>query len=121
MEGYAGAAAQGRRTLRARVYTLLDGEGRTRGSAAIRTVMVSVIVVNAAVIVLTTVKSLSTIYGGLFDAIADAALMIFAVDYAARIWTAPEGESTSGHSTWSARVAYVTSALGIVDLVAVLP
>ncbi len=110
-----------RRTWRARVYPLLDGEGRTPGCAAVRAVMVTAIVLNAVAIVLTTVRSLSTAYGGLFDAIDDTAAALFALDYAARIWTAPEGESKSAGAPWSARLAYVGSALGIVDLLAVLP
>ena len=83
--------------------------------------MVTAIVLNAVAIVLTTARSLSTAYGGLFDAIDETAAVLFALDYAARIWTAPEGESESGRGPWSARFAYVSSALGVVDLLAVLP
>jgi voltage-gated potassium channel len=115
--------------LRARVYALLDGEGRTRGSAAIRAAMVTAIVLNAIAIVLTTVKSLHAVYGGVFDAIDDAAVILFALDYAARLWTAPEGEAAIAvdgavavrRSPWSARLAYIGSALGIIDFVALLP
>ena len=121
MEAPAGGVARGRGTWRARVHALLDGEGRTPGSAAVRVVMVSAIVLNATAIVLTTVKSLSAVYGGVFDAIDDTAAALFALDYAARIWTAPEGESATPLNPWSARLAYVCSALGVVDLLAVLP
>ena len=75
MEAPAGGVARGRGTWRARVHALLDGEGRTPGSAAVRVVMVSAIVLNAAAIVLTTVKSLSAVYGGLFDAIDEDLLI----------------------------------------------
>jgi len=129
MEAPAGVLPHGRRTLRARVYALLDGEGRTRGSAAIRAAMVTAIVLNAIAIVLTTVKSLHAVYGGVFDAIDDAAVILFALDYAARLWTAPEGEAAIAvdgavavrRSPWSARLAYIGSALGIIDFVALLP
>lgn len=121
MESPAGAPAQGRRTWRSRVYPLLDGEGRTPGSAVVRAIMVTAIVVNAAAIVLGTVRSLSTSFGDLFAAFADAALVLFALDYAARIWAAPEDESTAARGPWSARLAYVLSPLGIIDLVALLP
>jgi voltage-gated potassium channel len=121
MDAPAGILPQGRRTLRSRVYALLDGEGRTPGSAAVRAVMVTAIILNAAAIVLTTVRSLSTRYGGLFDAIGDTVLVLFALDYGARIWVAPEGESTPARGAWSTRLAYIGSALGIVDLVAMLP
>jgi voltage-gated potassium channel len=107
--------------LRWRVYSLLDGETRTRGAAAVRMVMVAAIVVNAAAIVLTTVKSLHASWGNLFDAMDETAVVLFALDYGARIWTAPEGDSASGRAPWALRLAYIGSALGIVDLVAMLP
>ncbi len=78
MEAPAGDPAQGRGTWRSRVYPLLDGEGRTPGSAVVRAVMVTAIVLNALAIVLATVKSLATAYGGLFAAVDDAAMVLFA-------------------------------------------
>ena len=94
---------------------------RTRGAAAMRLVMVAAIVLNAAAIVLTTVKSLHSAYGGWFDAMDDVAVLLFALDYGARIWTAPEDDPAIVRTPWSARLAYMGSALGIVDLVAMLP
>ncbi|MEP6657227.1 MAG: cyclic nucleotide-gated ion channel [Betaproteobacteria bacterium] len=117
----AGDLAQGHRTWRYRVYTMLDGEGRTPGSAVVRTVMVIAIVLNAAAVVLATVKSLSTSYHGLFAAIDNATLVLFALDYMARIWAAPEDESMASRTPWSARRAYLLSPLGVIDLVALLP
>jgi voltage-gated potassium channel len=83
--------------------------------------MVTAIVLNAAAIVLGTVKSYSMAYSGLFAAIVNAALVLFALDYAARIWAAPEAESTASQGPWSSRLAYLLSPLGIIDLVAFLP
>jgi len=83
--------------------------------------MVTAIVLNAAAIVLATVKSLSTAHSSLYAVIANAALVLFALDYAARIWAAPEDESTAAQGPWSARLAYLLSPLGIIDLVALLP
>jgi len=51
----------------------------------------------------------------------DAAVIVFALDYGVRIWTAPEGDLAQLRGPWSARLAYIASALGIVDLVALLP
>jgi voltage-gated potassium channel len=47
--------------------------------------------------------------------------VLFALDYAARIWTAPEDETMAKRGAWSARFAYLVSPLGIIDLVALLP
>ena len=103
------------------MHSLIDGEARTRSAAAVRAVMIAAIIVNAAAIVLTTVKSLHASYGSLFDAMDNTVVVLFALDYGARIWTAPEGDQANVRSPWAARLAYMGSALGIVDLVAALP
>jgi voltage-gated potassium channel len=103
------------------VHSLIDSEARTRSAAAVRMVMIAAIVVNAAAIVLTTVKSLHAAYGSVFDAMDDTAVVLFALDYGVRIWTAPEGEPGGLRGPWAARLAYIGSALGIVDLIAMLP
>jgi voltage-gated potassium channel len=46
-------------------------------------------------------------------------LLIFTVEYAVRLWTAPE--QASGSSAMSARADYATSFLGVIDLVVILP
>ena len=120
-EAPAGALPRDRRTLRSLAYTLLDGETRTRSAGAVRLVMIAAIVVNAAAIVLTTVKSLHAAYGPLFDAMDDAAVVLFTLDYGVRIWTVPEADPRGIRSPWAGRLAYLGSALGIVDLVAMLP
>ena len=83
--------------------------------------MVAAIFVNAAAVVLATVKSLSTSYRDLFAAIDNAILVLFALDYIARIWAAPEDKSEDSRGPWSARLAYLLSPLGVIDLVALLP
>ena len=121
MEGPASSPAPGRMTWRSRVHVLLDGEGRPPGSMAVRATIVAAIVLNATAAVLATVHSLEDAWGGLFDAVGHAALVVFALDYAARIWTAPEDASRLSRTRWSARLAYVLSPLGIIDLFALLP
>ena len=83
--------------------------------------MVVAIVLNAAGIVLMTVKSMSATHPALFAAIDEGAMALFALDYAARIWTAPEGEAATLRSAWSMRLAYLRSPEGVIDLVALLP
>jgi len=55
----------------------------------------------------------------LAQALGLLALLIFTVEYAVRLWTAPE--QASGSSAMSARFDYVTSFLGVIDLVVILP
>jgi voltage-gated potassium channel len=100
---------------------LLKGGATAPGSAAVRAIMVAAIVVNVADVVLATVQSLATAYHLLFVALDDMVLALFALDYAARVWTAPEEAAAAARTPWSARLAYVRSPLGLVDLAALLP
>ncbi|MEO5702043.1 MAG: cyclic nucleotide-gated ion channel [Casimicrobiaceae bacterium] len=83
--------------------------------------MVVAITLNAAATILATVKTFAAAHGGLLDATTTVTLLLFALDYAARIWTAPEDELAAGKSPWRARFEYLRSPLGIIDLIAVLP
>jgi voltage-gated potassium channel len=121
MQARGSELVQGRATWRAHAYRLLDGQGRWPGSGTVRAIMVAAIVLNTVDVVLATVKSLSTTFDGLLVAVDHVALALFALDYAARIWSAPEDEAMASRTPWSARFAYLRSPLGIIDLLAWLP
>jgi len=96
------------RPLRVRVDDLLDGEG-SPGARRIATGLYSIILLSAATI---TVQSLPDLPPGtrqLLGAVEAVLLVIFTVEYALRLWSAPN------------RIGYALSFWGIVDLLAILP
>ena len=48
-------------------------------------------------------------------------MAVMAVEYALRLWAAPEREAIGTREPWRARLHYATSFVGLVDLFAVLP
>jgi voltage-gated potassium channel len=60
-------------------------------------------------------------YGILFAAIEVVAVAVFTIEYALRLWVAPEREPGATAHPWLARRAYARSAFGLIDLVAILP
>src|SRR5262249_10109546 len=60
-------------------------------------------------------------YGRIFDAIEFVSLVVFTVEYALRLWVAPEHERQRHSSDHRARIAYALSGAGIIDLLSVLP
>jgi voltage-gated potassium channel len=94
---------------------------RSMARAAVKVVLLAAVVASAAAVVLETVESVAERYPVLFIAIEIVAVGIFSVEYALRLWTAPEGNLGRGTTAWRARFRYAVSAFGVIDLLAILP
>jgi voltage-gated potassium channel len=107
--------------LRDRLYELLehDHHGRSASSSFVR-LIVLVIVLDVAAMVLASVPELDARYGAVFTAIKLGAIAVYALEYAARLWTVA-GHTLGKSSALSDRLGYVVSSLGIIDLLAFLP
>jgi voltage-gated potassium channel len=82
---------------------------------------VTLIVVNLTAVALESMPSLAARYGPWFDAIEYVSLIVFTVEYCLRLWVAVEHAPHRHLPARTARVKYILSAPGIVDLCAVLP
>jgi len=108
--------------LRHRLYGLLehgpigDRAGRITGQ-----LLVALIVVNLAAVVLESVPAYEARYGALFLAIEIFSLVVFTVEYVLRVWVAVEHAPYRHLKGGAARLQFIASPLGIVDLLAVLP
>ena len=107
--------------LRDRLYELLEHDplAYSVGSRFIQLV-ISVIVLDVVAMILASVPELDARYGTLFSAIKILAVIVFALEYAARLWTVA-GHTPRKGSALSDRLGYAFSALGIIDLMAFLP
>ncbi len=83
--------------------------------------IVVLIIANLASMTLESVPALQAQYGALFAAIELISLVVFTAEYGLRVWVAVEHTPVRHLSARRARWNYVTSPLGIVDLLAVLP
>jgi voltage-gated potassium channel len=107
--------------LRDRLYELLehDHPPDTIGSRFVR-LIVALIVVDVLAAILASVPELDAGFGRLFTTIAIVAVVAFALEYAARVWSVA-GHSLRHVSPTRARLEYTVSSLGIIDLLAFLP
>lgn len=118
-------------TLRRRVFSLLDPQGRQRawgiglrqqkGSLLVEAVLVSVILVNSLALVLWTVPHLEENYASWFHFIEYCTVGIFLLEYALRFWTAPEAAYGSEKPDWVQRWRYLGSGNALVDAAALVP
>jgi voltage-gated potassium channel len=103
--------------LRRRTHEILE-QGPFGGATgrAVNQLLVAMIVVNLTATTLQSVPALDARYGTVFKIIEWLSLILFTVEYLLRVWIAADyGEEAR------ARLKYVLSPIGIVDLLAIAP
>jgi voltage-gated potassium channel len=107
---------------RRRAYEVL--EHGSVGDRAVRLtsgLIIVLILVNVLAVVLESVPRYEAALGELFAAIELLSLVVFTLEYALRIWAAPEHAAYRDLKPQSARLRYAMSTNGLIDLVSVLP
>jgi len=82
-------------------------------------VIMSLIVINIAAVILSTVDSLATNYAGAFRAIEVVSVAVFAAEYALRLWSCTENPDYS--SPILGQIRYALRPFLIIDFLAILP
>jgi voltage-gated potassium channel len=107
--------------LRDRLYELLEHDHLpySVGSRFVRLIIV-IIIIDVLAMVLASVPEFDGRFAVLFTVVKVAAVMVFALEYAARFWSVV-GHSPRKLSPLQDRLGYAFSSLGIIDLLAFLP
>jgi voltage-gated potassium channel len=107
--------------LRDRLYELLEHDHLpySVGSRFVR-LIVAIIVLDVLAMIFASEPEIDARFGALFTAIEVAAVLAFGLEYFARIWTIV-GHSIRDLTPTQARLGYVFSTLGIIDLLSFLP
>jgi voltage-gated potassium channel len=107
--------------LRDRLYELLEHDHLpySVGSRFVR-LIVSIIVIDVLAMILASVPEFDARFGALFTVVKVSAVVVFALEYAARLWSVA-GHSPRKLSPAQDRIEYALSSLGIIDLMAFLP
>jgi voltage-gated potassium channel len=108
--------------LRRRLYEILEhGAIGNRTGLIVGRLIVVLIVTNLVTMTLDSVPALQAQYGPLFIAIELLSLVVFTIEYGLRVWVAAEHAPHRHASERKARWEFVSSPLGVIDLLAVLP
>ena len=109
-------------TWRAHLYDVLEA-GRThpRIHAAVRAFLILVVTTTVVAVILETVPSCADQTRVLLTLIERVAVTIMTLDYALRLWVAPQGNPAAKNGSREARINYAVSSWGILDLAAILP
>jgi voltage-gated potassium channel len=116
-----GRRSRGDPNLRDRLYELLEHDHLpySVGSRFVR-MIVGIIIIDVLAMILASVPEFDARFGKLFTVIKVGAVLVFALEYLARLWSVV-GHSPRELSPWRERVEYALSSLGIIDLLAFLP
>jgi len=107
--------------LRDRLYELLEHDHPPLSvTSRFARLIIAIIAVDVVAMILASVPEIDATFGRLFTAIQIAAVGAFALEYFARLWTIA-GHSMPGLTPTQARLGYVFSSLGIIDLLSFLP
>jgi voltage-gated potassium channel len=107
--------------LRDRLYELLEHDQLpySVGSRFVR-LIVSIVIIDVLAMILASVPEFDARFGILFTVVKVGAAVVFALEYAARLWSVV-GHSPRSVSPSRDRIEYALSSLGIIDLLAFLP
>ncbi|MFY9629419.1 MAG: cyclic nucleotide-gated ion channel [Methylocystis sp.] len=109
-------------TLRRRLCLLLDGgAGDDRLTWLIHGALICLVALSVGAVILESVPRYAQIYGPVFQAIEFFAVGAFKLEYALRIWTAPEHTLYSRLTPLGSRWAFIHSGSAVIDLFAILP
>ena len=78
------------------------------------------IILNVIVLILESYKAIRTEFGGFLEYFEIVSVIIFSIEYLLRVWTSELNEKYTGQS-FSKRVKFIFSTLGLIDLIAILP
>jgi voltage-gated potassium channel len=114
--------ARSAKELRIRLHEILDhGVVGDRTGRMVGQFIVALIVVNLVAVTLESVPDLAARYGRWFEAIELVSLILFTIEYGLRVWVAADYPPHRHLSPRKARWKFITSGLGIIDLMAILP
>ena len=107
---------------RHRAYEILEhGPVGDRSMRVASRLLILLVLVNVVAVVLESVPRYEAAYEGVFTAIEIVSIIVFTLEYALRIWVAAEHTPYRQMTATRARLRYILSTDGLIDLVSILP
>lgn len=108
------------RTLRQKVFSILnDDEYSGEMHSVVDTALVGLICVSVLMVILESVEAVESAYSVYFHALDLFSVAVFSLEYALRLYSSAENNAGEGPIT--NRFHFMTSASGMIDLLAILP
>jgi voltage-gated potassium channel len=110
------------KVLRQRAFQILEhGRRREPASRLIDWILILLVVGNVAAAVAQTVPHVAAEHGAGLQLFDRACVFVFAIEYVARVWTAPEHPLLRQYAPLAARLRFAATPLMLIDALALLP
>jgi voltage-gated potassium channel len=108
--------------LRRRAFQILEhGRRREPASRTIDWIVISLVLANVAATAVQTVPSIAPEHAAMLQLFDRFCVAVFAVEYLARLWTAPEHPLLGDYPEHTARFRFALSPLMVIDALAIAP
>lgn len=107
--------------LRRRVYEILDNSPDQPAGRLLSQLLIGLIIANVVAIILHSVSSIGTRFGKWFELFEWLSILVFTIEYSARVWSAVESRDGRFGATVKGRLRYMATPLLLIDLLAILP
>ena len=107
--------------VRRRVHFILDGGSSDWPSVLVHRGLVALVLVSVTAVVLESVATIAARHSTLFQVVEYFVAALFTIEYALRLWSAPEHTPYKGMKPWAARLAFARTGPAIIDLLAIAP
>lgn len=104
--------------LRAWLYRVLMGAGRDGWARYVNAGLMMLILANVVAVIVGSVEAVDARWGPWLDAFELVSVVIFSVEYIARMWVCVESPDYQG---WRGRVRYAFTPMALIDLLAIAP
>ena len=105
--------------LRKRLYDILEGQEHSLTANLVNGTIIGLILLNVLVVMLESVESLESRFGGWFYLVEIGSVVLFTIEYLVRLWVIVEDRQFAHPLT--GRLRYMLTFRAVVDLLAVLP
>jgi voltage-gated potassium channel len=107
-------------SFRRRVYEVLEPGSSDWTARAVDLFLIGLVLVNVAAVILESMPQLDG-YALAFLVIERVSVVVFAVEYLLRLWSAPEHAPLADLPPWRARLRFALEPQSIIDLIAIAP
>lgn len=109
------------RSVRSSTFNLLEHPLDTPTSRLINYFIIGLIILNILATVVGSVSEIYEPYSWLFNGFEIFSVLVFTVEYIARIWSSVEDEEAQGHSAFQVRLRCMLKPASLIDALAVVP
>lgn len=107
---------------RKRLYLILDaGHAEDPFARATDCILVTLISLNVLAVIFESMPAVYAAYGTYFDAFEIFSVIVFSIEYVARVWVAVESDNPRYKSSIKGRLRFMMSPLALIDLIVLLP